>query len=303
METIGKKLRAISEKYGLTGYLFASPWIIGFSIFFVIPIINLLYYSFTDFNLIENPAWIGLENYKRMLTNPKIWQALKVTTFYVIFSVIPRLAFALFIAIKLNQKRKGIGIYRTIYYIPSILGGTVAVAVLWRMLFTRDGVINELLALVGIHSNISYIGHPDYALGTIILLAIWQFGSSMLIFLAGLKNISPTYYEAAAIDGAGSFSRFINITLPLLSPVILFNLIMQIINGFMVFTQGYIITKGGPLNSTLFWVLYMYRRGFESYDMGFASAMAWVMLIIVALLSTIVFKTSSKWVFYEVKEN
>lgn len=303
METIGKKLRTISKKYGLTGYLFASPWIIGFSIFFVIPIINLLYYSFTDFNLMANPVWIGLENYKRMLGDPKIWQALKVTTIYVIFSVIPRLAFALFIAIKLNQKRKGIGIYRTIYYIPSILGGSVAVAVLWRVLFTRDGVVNALLGLVGIHSNISYIGHPDTALGTIILLAIWQFGSSMLIFLAGLKNISQTYYEAAAIDGAGSFSRFKNITLPLLSPVILFNLIMQIINGFMVFTQGYIITKGGPLNSTLFWVLYMYRRGFESFDMGYASAMAWIMLVLIAILSAIVFTTSSKWVFYEVKEN
>lgn len=303
MKNTVKKINKFIDQHKLTGYIFASPWIIGFSIFFIIPILNLIYYSFTDFNLIADPSWVGLENYQHLLIDPKILKALKVTVSYVIFSVIPRLAFALFIAIKLNQKRKGIGIYRTIYYIPSILGGSVAVAVLWRMLFTRDGVINSLLGLIGIHSGISYIGNPKTALSTIILLAIWQFGSSMLIFLAGLKNISPTYYEAAAIDGAGRFSIFKNITLPLLSPVILFNIIMQIINGFMVFTQGYIITKGGPLNSTLFWVLYMYRRGFESYDMGYASAMALIMLLIVALISLFVFKTSSKWVFYEVKEN
>lgn len=292
-----------NKKIVLGGSVFALPWIIGFIVFYVVPIFNLMYYSFTDFNLFNEPTWIGLNNYKDILNDPKIWQSLKVTSLYVVFSVVPRLGFALMIAVRLNQKRRGIGIYRTIFYIPSILGGSVAVAVLWRMLFSRDGVINTLLGIVGIQSDISYIAHPDTALGTLILLAIWQFGSSMLIFLAGLKNISNSYYEAAAIDGAGSFSRFRNITLPLLTPVILFNLVMQIINGFMTFTQGYIITKGGPMNQTLFYVLYMYRKGFESYDMGYASAMAWLMLIIVGILSAIVFTTSSKWVFYETKEN
>lgn len=292
-----------NKKIVLGGSVFALPWIIGFIVFYVVPIFNLMYYSFTDFNLFNEPTWIGLNNYKDILNDPKIWQSLKVTSLYVVFSVVPRLGFALMIAVRLNQKRRGIGIYRTIFYIPSILGGSVAVAVLWRMLFSRDGVINTLLGIVGIQSDISYIAHPDTALGTLILLAIWQFGSSMLIFLAGLKNISNSYYEAAAIDGAGSFSRFRNITLPLLTPVILFNLVMQIINGFMTFTQGYIITKGGPMNQTLFYVLYMYRKGFESYDMGYASAMAWLMLIIVGILSAIVFATSSKWVFYETKEN
>ncbi len=200
--------KKISKKYGLTGYVFALPWIIGFGIFYVVPMLNLLYYSFTDFNLIGKPDWIGFNNYTRMIFDPKILQSLKVTSLFVIASVIPRLAFALFIAIKLNRKHRGIGFYRTIYYIPSILGGSVAVAVMWRLLFTRDGVVNGLLALIGIQSDISYIGNPDTALWTIVLLAVWQFGSSMLIFLAGLKNIPNTYYEAAAIDGAGSLSRF-----------------------------------------------------------------------------------------------
>lgn len=297
-------MKSLIKKYGLTGYFFASPWIVGFILFYVIPIISLAYYSFTDYSIIGEPVWVGLENYKKMLfDDPKIWQSMKVTVTYVLLSVFPRLAFALFIAVKLSKKHRGIGIYRTIYYIPSILGGSVAVAVLWRMIFVRNGVINTILALIGIESEISYIAHPDYAFGTIILLSIWQFGSSMLIFLAGLKNIPNSYYEAAAIDGANSFRRFIYVTLPMLSPIILFNLIMQIINGFMTFTQGYIITNGGPLDSTLFWVLYMYKRGFEFYEMGYASAMALVMLILVAILSLIVFLTSTKWVFYEAKED
>ena len=287
----------------VSGYLFLMPWVIGFLLFYAVPMLNLLYYSFTDFNLLNDPVFIGLDNYKRMFfDDPKVWQSLKVTTLYVVLSVIPRLVVALLIAVLLNKKHRGVGFYRTVYYIPSILGGSVAVAVLWRMIFSGDGVINSLLGLIGITTDISYIGNPDTAMMTLVLLAIWQFGSSMLIFLAGLKNIPDTYYEAAAIDGAGSFARFVHITLPLLSPIILFNLIMQIINGFMVFTQGYIITKGGPLNRTLFWVLYMYKRGFESYDMGFASAMAWVMLIMVAVLTAIVFRTSGKWVFYQSEE-
>lgn len=296
-------MKSRNKNQWLTGYVFALPWIVGFALFYVVPILSLIYYSFTDFNMIGTPEWSGLSNYKKMLfDDPKILQSFKVTALYVICSVIPRLAFALLVAINLCKKHRGVGIYRTIFYIPSILGGSVAVAVLWKMIFTREGVVNTLLGVIGIQSDISYIGDPRTALGTIILLGIWQFGSSMLIFLAGLKNISGTYYEAAAIDGAGSWNRFVSITLPLLSPVILFNLIMQVINGFMTFTQGYIITKGGPLDSTLFWVLYMYKKGFESYDMGYASAMALVMLIFVGILSGILFATSNKWVFYESKE-
>ncbi len=206
------------------------------------------------------------------------------------------------IAIRLNKKRKFIGVYRTIYYLPSLLGGSVAIAVMWRLIFSSKGVINSLLSVIGLDSSISYIGHPDTAIWTLVLLAIWQFGSSMLIFLAGLKNIPDNYYEAASIDGASKAMVFKNITIPLLSPIILFNLIMQIINGFMTFTQGYIITKGGPLDSTLFWVIYMYRRAFDFYDMGYAAAMAWIMLISVALVTSLVFIISKRWVYYESKD-
>lgn len=292
----------VKDCNNLEGYIFIAPWIIGFLIFFFVPMIQLLYYSFTDFNLLSAPHWVGLDNFKRMFFNDsKIWKSLTVTFFFVFASVIPRLVFALFVAIRLNQKHRFIGVYRTIYYLPSILGGSVAVAVMWRQVFSSDGVLNSLLRLIGIDASISYIGNPNTAIWTLVLLAIWQFGSSMLIFLAGLKNIPVMYYEAASMDGANSWQKFYRITLPLLSPVILFNLIMQIINGFMTFTQGYIITEGGPIDSTLFWVLYMYKRGFEFYDMGYASAMAWVMLFIVAIFTVIIFKTSNSWVHYESK--
>jgi multiple sugar transport system permease protein len=228
-------------------------------------------------------------------------QSVTVTLFYVAVAVPLRLAFALALAMLLNTQRRGMSLYRAAYYAPSIVAGSVAVALMWRQVFGTQGVVNALLAILGV-PRISWLGDPDVAIWTLITLAVWQFGSPMLIFLAGLRQIPAEVHEAAAIDGAGAWSRFVRITLPLLSPVTFFNLVMQTITGFMVFTQALIVTGGGPMDTTLFYALYLYRRAFESFQMGYASAMAWVLLLAVALCTGLLFKTSGRWVFYEAKE-
>lgn len=295
--------RKNSNRYdNIAGYVFAAPWIIGLLAFILIPMLSSLYFSFTKFELVSPPKWVGLGNFKKMfLDDPKFLTALFVTFKFVILSVPLRLAFALIIAIILNKKYRFIGAYRTMYYLPSIIGGSVAISIMWRQIFSKEGAINSMLGSVGIKSTYSWIGNPDTAIWTLVILSAWQFGSSMLIFLAGLKNIPETYYEAAIVDGANFWYKFTKITLPMLTPVIFFNLIMQTINGFMAFTQSLIVTQGGPLDSTLFYALYLYRRGFQFYEMGYASAMAWIMLIIVAFFTALVFKSSSYWVYYEAK--
>lgn len=286
-----------------SGYVFIFPWILGFIIFTIIPILSTLFFSFTKYDLLTPPKFIGFSNYLKMFTNdPKFVKSLQVTFFYVFISVPLKLTFALIIAIILSYNSRLSPVYRAIYYIPSMMGGSVAIAVLWKRLFSSDGTINALLKLIGINSDISWIGNPKTAIWTLIILAVWQFGSSMLIFLAGLKQIPKEYYEAASIDGAGILQRFFKITLPLLTPIIFFNLVMQLINGFMTFTQAFIVTEGGPLNSTLFYSLYLYQRGFQFFDMGYACAMAWFMLIIIAILTSLIFKSSNFWVYYETKE-
>jgi multiple sugar transport system permease protein len=286
-----------------TGYLFILPWIIGFIAFTAIPFVALFYFSFTNYDLLSAPKWIGLDNFIRMFTtDEKFVTSLKVTFFYVLTAIPLRLIFALFIAMLLNMKIKLVGLYRTAFYVPSIIGGSVAVAVMWGQLFGLNGAVNGIVGmLTGTSPNTSWIANPDTALWTLILMAIWQFGSPMIIFLAGLKNIPDSYYEAAVVDGANAFHRFVKITLPLLTPVILFNLVMQIIGGFMTFTQGLIITSGGPLDRTLFYQLYVYRQGFEFLDMGYAAALSCFLLVIVAVLTALVFKSSSSWVHYESK--
>jgi multiple sugar transport system permease protein len=201
----------------------------------------------------------------------------------------------------LNTYRRGVGFYRAAFYAPSIVGGSIAVAVMWREIFGNDGLVNFALAILGIEGP-NWLGRPETAIWTLIILAAWQFGSPMLIFLAGLKNIPKTLYESAEIDGANGLQKFLRITLPMLTPIIFFNLIMQMISGFMVFTQAFIITAGKPLDSTLFYALYLYRRAFENYEMGYASAMAWVMLAVIATLTALVFRSSSYWVHYESDE-
>ncbi|MNQ81540.1 L-arabinose transport system permease protein AraP [compost metagenome] len=288
----------------MVGYVFASPFILGFLIFTLFPIGTSFYYSFTDYNLFEAPNFIGFDNYQKMFTaDDKYWKSVGVTLSYVLASVPFRLMFALAVAMLLNKAVRGISVYRSSFYLPSLIGGSVAVSIMWTQIFGDKGLINSLLALVGIHSDTSWIGNPGTALWTLIALSVWQFGSSMLIFLAGLKNIPQSYYEAAGVDGANKTRQFFNITLPLLSPIILFNLIMQTISAFMTFTPAYIISRGegGPLDNTLLYSLYLYRRAFQFYEMGYASAMAWVMLLLVGLIALLLFQTSKYWVHYESK--
>lgn len=290
------------RKVNVLGYCMIAPWLIGFLVMFLIPMCISLYYSFTDYNLLSDPNFIGIQNYVRMFTDdPDFWQAMKVTFVYVLILVPCRLGFALLVALLLNTKRKGGGIYRTLYYIPSIIGGSIAVSIVWKQLFGNDGVAMSLLSLLGIDQKLSFIGNPNTALGTLILLGVWQFGSSMLIFLAALKQVPASIYESASLDGAGGLRKFFKITLPMISPTIFFNLILQIINGFRAFTEGYIVTNGGPMDSTLFYVLNLYRRAFTYFDMGYSSAMAWVLVLIIACFAGIVFKSQGAWVYYESK--
>ncbi|HZH63033.1 MAG TPA: sugar ABC transporter permease [Metabacillus sp.] len=294
-------MSARALKQNMKGYAFISPFIIGFLAFTFIPIVASLYFSFTQYNLFASPTWIGLENYKKMFTeDPRYWQSLKVTLIYVFAGVPLRLGFALFIAMVLNTASRAVGLYRTLFYLPSLIGGSVAVAIMWRNIFGDEGIINLLLAFFSI-PDVRWFGDPTAALWMLICLSVWQFGSSMLIFLAGLKGIPMTYYEAASVDGANFWQKFTKITLPMLSPVILFNTIMQTIAAFMTFVPAFIISKGtgGPLDGTLLYSLYLFIQGFEFFNMGYASAMAWIMLIIVGILTAIIFATSKFWVHYE----
>jgi multiple sugar transport system permease protein len=291
--------RAIKQNLG--GYLFIGPFVIGFLAFTFIPILTSLYLSFTSYNMFSTPSWIGLENYKKMFTaDPRYWQSLKVTLIYVLAGVPLRLGFALLIAMILNTTSRAVGLYRSLFYLPSLIGGSVAVAIMWRNIFGDEGIVNILLGLLGI-PDVRWFGDPTAALWMLIFLSVWQFGSSMLIFLAGLKSIPMSYYEAASVDGANYWQKFTKITLPMLSPVILFNTIMQTIAAFMTFVPAFIISKGtgGPLDGTLLYSLYLFIQGFEFFNMGYASAMAWIMLIIVGILTAIIFFTSKYWVHYE----
>jgi multiple sugar transport system permease protein len=285
----------------IAGYLFISPWLIGFFVFSVIPIFFSFYFSFTDYDILASPVFSGLANFRRMARDPMFWKAVRVTFHYAFVSVPARLIFAFFVAALFKRRSRMIRVYQAAYYLPSLVGGSIAVAVMWRRMFMSDGVVNLFLRSIGINSTVSWIARTDTALWILIILAVWQFGSSMLIFLAGLRQIPQTYYEAASIDGAGWISQFFNITLPQMTPIIFFNLIMQLINGFTVFTQAFIISggKGDPQNSTLAYALYLYLRAFTYYEMGYGSAMAWVLVLIIAVFTGIIFKTSDRWVYYE----
>ncbi|WP_373022423.1 carbohydrate ABC transporter permease [Terribacillus halophilus] len=285
----------------LWGYVFIGPFVIGFLCFTIIPMMASLYFSFTSYGLFDSPKWIGLGNYTKMFTeDPRYLQSLKVTIIYVLGGVPLRLAFALLVAMLLNAGSRAVGLYRTMYYLPSLIGGSVAVAIMWRNIFGDAGIVNLALGGLGLDA-IRWFGEPTAALWMLIFLSIWQFGSSMLIFLAGLKSIPSSFYEAASVDGANFFQKFFKITLPMLSPVLLFNIIMQTIAAFMTFVPAFIISKGtgGPLDGTLLYSLYLFKQGFEYFNMGYASAMAWVMLLIVAALTGIIFWTSKYWVHYE----
>ena len=283
-------------------FLFLAPWLVGFVVFTLGPVLASLYLSFTKFDLLRPPTWIGADNYVRMFTaDYRFVQALKVTFTYLLFEVPLKLAFALLVAVILDKAVRGSGFYRALFYVPSLLGGSVAIAVLWRQLFDGNGtVIQVLLWLFGIQGP-SWISNPDTAVYTLVLLAIWQFGSPMIIFLAGLRQIPQDLYEAASMDGASKWRQFRRITLPLLAPVIFFNMVLQVIEGFKAFTPAFIISggTGGPVDSTLFYTLYLYQEAFAYFRMGYAAALAWVLLIFIAAFTSLSFLTSKYWVHYE----
>lgn len=282
----------------VAGYIFISPWLFGFFALTLLPMLISLYFAFTNYNLISAPQWVGLQNFTRMLSDIKFKKSVTATLYYVLVSVPLKVGFALLVALLLNRKMKLTNFYRSMLYLPTLVGGGIPVALMWKQLFANEGVVNGLLGYLGIPPH-SWLGDTKTAIWTIILLTVWQFGSSMLIFAAGLKQIPETYYEAAKIDGAVPWQMLLRITLPSLSPIVFFNLVMQVISAFMAFTQAFIVTQGGPLDSTLLYALYIYRKGFDYFDMGYACALSWVLIMVIAAVTLLVFRSSTAWVHYE----
>jgi multiple sugar transport system permease protein len=289
----------------VAGYVFLSPFLLGFMGITAIPMLYSLYLSFTNYELLgQTSDLIGFENYRELFTNdPQFWHAVQVTVKYALVAVPLKLAVALGVAMLLNRERRGTGAFRGLFYLPSLLGGSVAIAIIWQAMFDRNGAFNAALAVFGIEGK-PWVNDPDHALQTLILLAVWQFGAPMVIFLAGLKQIPTELYEAAAVDGAGAWRKFLNITLPMLSPVIFFNLVLETIHGFQGFTSAFVVSNGtgGPTDSTLMYTLQLYLKGFTEFEMGYASAMAWIFLVAVGLLTVLLFSTGRMWVHYTDEE-
>jgi multiple sugar transport system permease protein len=283
------------------GYVFLIPWFAGLAVFTLGPMIFSLYLSFTNYSLLAAPQWVGLANYRRMFTSdPRYIHSLEVTLQYVAVSVPLKLVVALGVALLLNRERRGAGLYRSLFYIPSLLGTSVAVALVWRAIFGEGGTLDSMLGAIGVHTSTIWTEDPSWALWTLVLLVVWQFGAPMVIFLAGLKQVPAHLYDAAAVDGAGWWRRFWSITVPMLSPVIFFNLVLELVGAFQAFTPAYIVSggSGGPADATLFYTLYMYMMGFQNFEFGYASAMAWVLLVIVGVVAALLFRFSRTWVFY-----
>lgn len=290
--------KALSRE-STAGIIFTLPFTVGFLLFMIVPMGISLYYSFCKYDILSPPVFTGLDNFVKMFQDETFFKAIGVTFYFALVSVPLRLVFALLVAMLLLKNSKMSGFYRAAYYLPSIIGGSVAVAILWKRMFATDGVINRLLGVIGIETTFAWLGNTKTAIWVLILLAVWQFGSSMLIFLSALKQISRELYEAAEVDGANGIQKFFKITLPLLTPTIFFNLVMQMINGFLAFTQSYIITQGKPMNSTLFYTVYMYQQSFEFYNTGYGAALAWVMLAIIGMITLLLFATKKFWVYEE----
>ncbi|TQM13821.1 carbohydrate ABC transporter permease [Pseudonocardia kunmingensis] len=284
----------------LAAYGFLSPWIVGMLLLTIGPMLYSLYLSFTRYNLMTPAQWVGFDNYVRMFTaDPRYLASVGVTLRYVAISVPLLLVVSLLVAMVLNKGLAFLSGYRAAFYLPSLIASSVAIAVLWRQVFGQDGIVNEALALVGIEGG-SWIGNPGTALYTLVVLHVWSFGSTMIIFLAGLRQVPKELYEAAAVDGAGAVRRFLHITLPMLTPLIFFNLLLSTVNAFQAFTPAYVISngEGGPLDSTLFYTLYLYQRGFANLEMGYASAMAWALVVVLALFTAGLFASARFWVHY-----
>jgi multiple sugar transport system permease protein len=289
-----QRTREIVAAYG-----FLTPWLAGLVGLTLGPMLYSLYLSFTRYNLLTPPRWQGLANYQEMINDERLHKSIEVTLIYVVIAVPAILLVSLAVAIVLNQGMRFLSFYRAAFYLPSLVGASVAVALLWRQLFAGDGVLNALLRVFGIEGR-TWIGDPDTAMYTLVLLSVWTFGAPMIIFLAGLRQVPRDLYEAAEVDGAGRVGRFLNVTLPMLSPLIFFNILLTTVAAFQVFTPAYVVSEGsgGPADSTLFYTLYLYQRGFINLDMGYASAMAWTLLVALAIFTAAMFATSRYWVFY-----
>ncbi|WP_459180751.1 carbohydrate ABC transporter permease [Streptomyces sp.] len=298
-----RKRAARRRAGGWWPFIFLAPWFIGIFGLTIYPMLDSLYLSFTDFNLLTTtPAkWIGAQNYTHMFgDDPNFWNTVHVTLLYVAVSVPLKLALALGVAVLLNRPLRGLGLYRAAFYLPSLLGGAVAIAIMWRQIFGGDGLFNDVLGWFGIKGQ-DWVSSPNTSIYTLILLAVWQFGTPMVIFLAGLKQLPKDVYEAAAIDGAGVFTRFFRITLPLLTPIVFFNVVLQIIGSFQTFTPAYVISNGsgGPIGSTMLYSLFLYKEGFNYFHMGYASALAWVLFLVIAAFTALNFAASRFWVHYD----
>ena len=291
------------RRENVAGYVFLSPWLLGLLGITAIPMLLSLYLSFTNYDALTSLSeveWVGFANYERMFTqDPSYWHAVRVTLTFALVAVPLKLAAALGVALLLNRAFRGVGLFRGLFYLPSLLGGSVALAIVWVNMFNRDGAFNSFLALFGVEGA-PWVNDPQWALETLMALAIWQFGAPMVIFLAGLKQIPTELYEAASVDGAGVWRQFRNVTLPMLSPVIFFNLVLETINGFQGFTAAFVLSNGtgGPVDSTLMYTLNLYIKGFTELQMGYASALAWVFLVAIAVITVVLFSTGRFWVHY-----
>lgn len=294
-----RKMNPMKRQETFWGYFFIMPFIIGLVVFTIIPFFSSLYLAFTEYNILTPPKWIGLQNFKRMFFEDKyFWTSFWVTFKFALIQVPIKLLVSLGVALILSKNSKAIPIYRAAFYIPSLMGGSVAVALTWKQLFAINGAVNKITAVFGM-APVKWLANPNTALGVLIGLGVWQFGSSMLIFLAALKNVPQSYHEAAIVDGAGPVRRFFKIVLPMITPIFFFNLINQTIGAFQAFNSSYLITQGKPLNTTLYYGVHLYNRAFTYYEMGYGSAMAWFMLLVIGIFTAMIFRSSSAWVYYE----
>lgn len=280
------------------GWLFASPWLLGFLLFTVGPMIASAFFAFTEYDVLTQPKWVGWANFDKALTDdPKVGQALKVTSIYAVISVPLQILLGLCVALLLNTRIRGLQFYRTVYYLPSVLSG-VAVALLWRWIYAPNfGLINSFLARFDIVGP-GWLGDKDWALTSMIGMSLWHVGGGIVIYLAGLQGVPSELYEAVRVDGAGRGAAFWHITLPMITPVLFYNLVIGIITALQIFTQALIMTNGGPHEATLFIVLYLYRNAFQFFKMGYASVLAWILFGYILVLTLLVYRSSGFWVFY-----
>lgn len=291
----------MERREALTFYILISPWLIGFLIFWAYPMLRSLYLSFTTYSLQGPPIWVGFRNYERIFSDADFWQSLKVTLTYAFGSVLGGTSIALLLALILSQKLRGITIWRTIFFMPSILS-SIAVAILWLYVFRPEGgLFNLALGAVGIEGP-NWLNSEQWALPAMIIMSWWTIGGQIVIYLAGIKGIPDILYEAADLDGASPFQRFRFITLPMLSPTIFFNVVLAIIGALQVFDVGWVLTRGGPNDSTLFYLINLYERAFQLVQFGYASALAWILFIIIMAITLLVIRSSTLWVFYETEQ-